>query len=275
MKKILTVGLIGRPNVGKSTLLNQILDYKLAIVSNQAQTTRDDIKGIYNDEDYQIVFIDTPGIHKAEYLLSEKLNQKSYSVLQDVDFVVFLTPANQFFGSGDKFIVNKLNELNVKNKMAVLSKVDLVDDKELLNQKAKELKEAGFDTVMGIGLNLKNTYKGLLNELKKYAYESEPLYDEEDITDISLRFMARELIRESAIENLYQEIPHSITIEIDEFKEDNNENIPYKIFASLYVKKESQKRIVVGKEGSVIKKISMLSKKKNGSCFCPQSIFRN
>ncbi|WP_429980844.1 GTPase, partial [Mycoplasmopsis bovis] len=104
MKKICYVGLIGRPNVGKSTLINNILDFDLAIVSNLAQTTRDNIKGIYNDKESQIIFIDTPGIHKAEFLLSEKLNEKSYETIQSVDVVLFITPANEKLGTGDKFI---------------------------------------------------------------------------------------------------------------------------------------------------------------------------
>ncbi|AWX42495.1 GTP-binding Era-like protein [Metamycoplasma cloacale] len=259
MKKNCIVGLIGRPNVGKSTLLNQILEYDLSIVSNYAQTTRDDIRGIYNDNDCQIIFIDTPGIHKGENLLSEKLNQKSYSILKDVDLVLFITPANETIGRGDEWVINKLNENNIKNKIAVISKIDLVNDNEKLNEKASKLKELGFKTVFGIGLNFKQTYKDLINEIKSYAYEGENLYPDDQIGDVSMRFLAKEYIRKAAIENLYQEIPHSIAVEINDFKE-QEEWQPYLIDATIYVKKDSQKGILIGKNGSMIKKISTQSR---------------
>ncbi|WP_369085792.1 GTPase Era [Metamycoplasma spumans] len=267
MKKVCIVGLIGRPNVGKSTLMNNILEYDLSIVSNTAQTTRDDIRGIYNEGDYQIIFIDTPGIHKPEFLLSEKLNQKSYKILEESDVVLFLTPGNEITGKGDKFIINKLNELNIKNKFALISKVDLVNDREKLNEKAMELKELGFSKVFGVGLNLKNTYIDLLDEIKKHTYESDELYPDDQIGDVSLRFMAKEIIREVALKNLYFEVPHSIGVMIDEFKEPNDETKPYVIHSTIFVKKDSQKAIIIGKNGSMIKTISMNSRKKMEQVF--------
>ncbi|TPR53883.1 GTPase Era [Metamycoplasma neophronis] len=267
MKKVCTVGLIGRPNVGKSTLMNHILGYDLSIVSNTAQTTRDDIRGIYNDDEYQIIFVDTPGIHKSEFLLSEKLNQKSFSILEEVDVVLFLTPANEQTGKGDKFIINKLNSLDIENKIALISKVDLVDDRELLDKKAHELKDLGFEKVFGVGLNMQNTYRDLIDELKTYAYESEPLYPEDQIGDVSLRFMAKEIIREIALKNLYFEVPHSIAVEINEFKEPEDDSKPYVLDATIFVKKQSQKAIVIGKNGTMIKTISMNARKKMEDVF--------
>ncbi|AWX69501.1 GTPase Era [[Mycoplasma] anseris] len=264
--KVCVVGLIGRPNVGKSTLLNNILNYDLSIVSNYAQTTRDDIKGIYNEEDFQIIFIDTPGIHKGEFALSEKLNQKSYSILQEVDLILFLSPANEKIGKGDLWIINKLKENNVENKIALISKIDLVESKEQLDEKANELKKMGFDTVLGTGLSYNQTFLDVINEIKKYAYESEPLYPIDQIGDVSMRFMAKEIIREIAIKNLFNEVPHSIAVEINEFKEQENTR-PYLIDATIYVKRESQKGILVGKNGSKIKTISMNSRLKMEELF--------
>ncbi len=262
IKQICTVALIGRPNVGKSTILNNILDFNLAIVTNQAQTTRDQIRGIYNDEKYQIIFVDTPGIHKAEYLISEKLNEKSYSALQEVDLVLFVCPADQEIGKGDQYIIKRINDLNIQNKIAVISKIDLIDDRSELNKKAKKLKEIGFKRILGVGNNLKQTYSDLIEEIKPFCYESEALYEEDQYGDITLRFMAKEIIREAAIENLYEEIPHSIAVEINEFIEPDEDAFPYKIDATIYVKKESQKAIVIGKSGNMIKKISVLSRQK-------------
>ncbi|WP_330463354.1 GTPase Era [Metamycoplasma gateae] len=267
MKKICYVGLIGRPNVGKSTLLNNVLDYDLTIVSNLAQTTRDNIKGIYNDDESQIIFIDTPGIHKAEYLLSEKLNEKSYNTIQTVDVVLFLTPANEKLGTGDKFIINKIKDLTETNLIAVITKVDLAKNKEELNKKAMELKELGFSTVLGVGVGYKQTYNDLIDEIKKYSYEDEKPYEDDQLSDISLRFIAKEIIRESAIKNLYEEVPHSIAVLIDDFKESEDENVPYNIFATIYTKSESQKGIVIGQGGKKIKSISMASREKMSKVF--------
>ncbi|AZZ65734.1 GTPase Era [Metamycoplasma phocicerebrale] len=268
MKKICYVGLIGRPNVGKSTLVNNVLDFELSIVSNLAQTTRDNIKAIYNDEESQIIFIDTPGIHKAEYLLSKKLNEKSYSTIETADLVLFLSPANEEIGAGDKFIINKINEFNIKNKIAIITKVDLVDNQEVLDKKAKTLKELGFNIVLGVGIKYKQTYFNLIKEIKNYAYEAEAPYEEDQLSDTSLRFMAKEIIREIAIKNLYDEVPHSIAISVDEFKEDENDNFsPIIIQATLFVKSNSQKGIVVGKNGSKIKTISMNARKKMSHVF--------
>ncbi|AXE61002.1 GTPase Era [[Mycoplasma] phocae] len=267
MKKVCIVSLIGRPNVGKSTILNTLLNYDLSIVSKIAQTTRDQIRGIYNDDDYQLIFIDTPGIHKAEHLISEKLNSKSYASFNEADLLLFVTPANEEIGKGDKFIIDKINNEKITNKIAIISKIDLENNMEKLGQKAMQLKDLGFNKILGVGKTYTNTYNDLINEIKKFAYDSEPLYDEDQLSDSSLRFMAKEIIRESAIKNLYEELPHSIAVEIDEFREPKNENGTCVINATIYVKKESQKAIVVGKGGSLIKKISMISRKKMEELF--------
>ncbi|ENY69368.1 GTP-binding protein, Era-like protein [Metamycoplasma auris 15026] len=268
MKKVCYVGLIGRPNVGKSTLLNNILNFDLSIVTNLAQTTRDNIKGIYNDHDSQLIFIDTPGIHKAEFLLSEKLNEKSYKTLKDVDVVLFVTAANEKLGTGDKYVINKIKETTDAKLVAVITKIDLIDKKELLDEKAAQLKELGFLSVLGVGLGYKQTYYDLVDEIKSFAYPSELIYEEDQYSDVSLRFMAKEIIREAAINNLYHEVPHSVAITIDEFIEnENDDSVPYKIYATIFVKSESQKGILIGKGGSKIKTISMSARQRMISVF--------
>ncbi|RMA77587.1 GTP-binding protein Era [Metamycoplasma subdolum] len=266
MKKVCVVGIIGRPNVGKSTLMNNILGQELAIVSPIIQTTRNNIRGIYNDKEYQIVFVDTPGVHKANALFNQRLNQQSFNMLNEVDAILFLTPANEVTGLGDRFIIKKINSSEIENKLAIITKIDLVDDKNRLDQKAEDLKDLGFKDIFGAGLNLPNTYADIINHLKTFAYEGEPFYeDEEQYGDVDLRFMAQEFIREAALQWLTKDLPHSIAVKIDDFIEE--ENKPYNIFATIYVKRESQKGILIGKGASMIKNISMYSRKKMEKVF--------
>ena len=264
--KVCRVALIGRPNVGKSTLLNNILKYNLSIVTNVAQTTRDLIKGIYTDKNYQIIFYDTPGIHKGFNLLSERLNQKSYAAISEVDVILFLSEATGEIGKGDHFIIDKIKEINPEAKLiGILTKVDLVNDKNELDRKASDLKALGTETVLGVGLNLNLAYSDVIEELKKYANKEDFEYSEDEFTDVSQRFLAKEYIRLCAIEKLFQELPHSIAVEIDEFSE--KEGKPYTIFATLYVKKQSQKGILIGKNASTIKEISINARKLMESAF--------
>lgn len=257
-KKTCTVLLIGRPNVGKSTLLNKILNYEVAIVSKFAQTTRDQIKGIYNDDEYQLVFLDTPGMHKGQNLLSRRLNQKAIESLKSADLILFLTPANDEFGRGDNYILNLVKETKTPT-IIVLTKIDLAKDKSLMNNKIETLKKMGIKDIFGVGFDYDQSYIDLLNEIKKYAIEQEVEFEDDIFTDSSMRFLAKEIIRESALSKLYDELPHSIAVEIDNFKEQEN---LFEIYATIYVKKESQKGILIGKNASMIKNISIDARQK-------------
>lgn len=257
-KKTCTVLLIGRPNVGKSTLLNKILNYEVAIVSKFAQTTRDQIKGIYNDDEYQLVFLDTPGMHKGQNLLSRRLNQKAIESLRSADLILFLTPANDEFGRGDNYILNLVKETKTPT-IIVLTKIDLAKDKSLMNNKIETLKKMGIKDIFGVGFDYDQSYIDLLNEIKKYAIEQEVEFEDDIFTDSSMRFLAKEIIRESALSKLYDELPHSIAVEIDDFKEQEN---LFEIYATIYVKKESQKGILIGKNASMIKNISIDARQK-------------
>lgn len=249
--KVGFVAILGRPNVGKSSLLNKILQYKVSITSSTPQTTRDQIKGIYNDEDSQIIFVDTPGIHKPKQKLGESLNEASYSSLKDADVVLFLQPANEAIGPGDRHIIEKLKG---KNAVAIVTKLDTSNVDEV-KEKAAELRELGFKDVLGVSISIDKSIDHLIDYLKENLEEGIPFYDREDLTDMSMRFIAKEIIRESAIENTKDEVPHSIGVEIDEFKEPTEEKNLTSIFATIYVERDSQKGILVGAQGSMIKKI--------------------
>ncbi|VEU76469.1 GTP-binding protein [Mycoplasmopsis columboralis] len=249
--KICFASFIGRPNVGKSSLMNSILDYDVSIVTDVAQTTRDQITGVYTDEDYQIIFTDTPGIHKPENKLGEILNKNAYSTVKDIDVVLFLTPIDEKIGPGDKMILEKISR--AKNKVAVITKIDKYHKQpQKMLEKIQELQEYNFTEITSVSVKYPKSVNDLIELIKSYTYEGEPQYDEDYITDKSMRFLAKEIIRESAINSLYEELPHSIAIEVNEFIE--SEDL-IEIEAIIYVKKPSQKGMVIGAKASKIKQI--------------------
>ena len=254
--KVGFVAIVGRPNVGKSSLLNSILNYKVAITSDKPQTTRDQIKGIYNDEDSQIVFIDTPGIHKPKQTLGESLNDSAYKSLKDVELVLFLQPVNEDIGPGDKLIIERIGE---KNRAAVVTKIDTSNEKEVVN-KVNQLKKLGFKTVVATSTDIKESITSIISFIKEHLEEGPAYYDREQITDRSMRFMAKEAIRESAIDLTKHELPHSIGVVIEDFNEGDGTN-GFQISASIYVERDSQKGILVGRNGSMIKKIGITARK--------------
>lgn len=254
--KICFVTIIGRPNVGKSTLLNKLINFETAITSSVAQTTRDQILGVYTNENLQIIFTDTPGIHKPQNKLGEKLNKNAIESLEDVDLVLFLTPINESIGKGDLFILDLIK--NKKNKVAIITKTDLSVESEKFHQKEQELQGFGFREIWMFNDKLTSYSNIIIEKIEKYAYEGTPFYDEDTITDRPLRFFASEIIRKHANENLKEELPHSICVQIDNFKEGEDF---WDIYSTIYVKKESQKGIVIGKSGSMIKIIGTNARK--------------
>ncbi|TDV23289.1 GTP-binding protein Era [Mycoplasmopsis mustelae] len=257
--KICFVSILGRPNVGKSSLLNAIIGYDVAIVTDTAQTTRDQIVGIYTDEEFQIIFIDTPGIHKPENKLGEALNKSAYSSLDDIDVLIFLSPSDEKIGPGDKMILEKIKDR--QNKIALISKIDKIKGSpELITQKIAQLQEYNFSHILSTSIKNTNSINALIDVIKTYAYQGQAQYDPEYITDKSMRFIAKEIIREAAINQLYDELPHSIVVEINEFNEENSEHIY--IDAIIYVKKDSQKGMLIGKNASMIKLIGKNSRLK-------------
>lgn len=248
--KVCWVALIGRPNVGKSTLMNHIIKYDLSIVSPVAQTTRDQISGVYTDDQYQIIFVDTPGIHKPNSKFGLHLNQAAWDSLKEVDLVLFLSPINQAISTGDQLIIAKLERL--KNKIAVITKDDLATTPNDLQIRITELKQLGFGAITTVNYQNPAKIDELLEQIKSFAYEDHQYFDADYITDRTELFLTKEVIRNSAIKFLNEELPHSIFVEINNYQINPGK---LHVEAIIYCKKESQKGIIIGKGGAMIKQI--------------------
>ena len=247
------VSLIGRPNVGKSTLLNSIVGKKVAITSSKPQTTRNTIQGIYNDSETQIVFVDTPGIHKPNHKLGTYLNKQAYYSLDDVDVNLMLVDASVNLGPGDKFIIEKLNETK-KPVILILNKIDKLTKDQLL-VKIMEYKDLyDFSEIIPISAMKKDNIDTLLKVLKTYLTDEIRYYGEDDITNKSTEFLLGEIIREKAFQLTGEEIPHSLTCFIENVEKNKSS---YVISGVIVVDRESLKKIIIGKQGQKIKEIGV------------------
>ena len=246
--------ILARPNTGKSTLLNFITGQKIAITTPVAQTTRKQIKGIYTKDNCQIIFIDTPGVHKPLNKLGEFLTEQAILALDDSDVIVFMVDITTKAGKGDIWIVeNCLKKIN-KPVIIVANKADLIKDeikKEENIISYKTLFEKNLP-VIKISAKTGKNVENLIEEIKKYLPSGVPLYDEETITDQNMRMIASEVIREKIILNTKEEIPHSVAVMVDEYKTEGNLD---KIKATIFVSAESQKGIIIGSKGQMLKKI--------------------
>mgnify|MGYP004536682805 FL=1 len=247
------VAIIGRPNVGKSTLLNQILEQKIVIATNKAQTTRKRIKGIYTVEDCQIVFVDTPGIHKPLNKLGEFLLDEAKVSVPDADAVLFLVDASTPAGKGDKWIVENVLSKTQIPVIVVLNKIDKASPKKI-DENIKSYLDLYPNSVMTLRISAKtgkNKAK-LVNAIKKYLPDGEMLYPEDVVTEENMRSIVEEIVREKILLNTTDEIPHSVAVRVDEYKEDVDID---RIRASIYCETKSQKGILIGKGGSLLKLI--------------------
>lgn len=245
------VSIVGRPNVGKSTLLNHILKTKLAITSATAQTTRNTIQGIYTDEEAQIIFMDTPGIHKPQDGLGSFMNTNALNSIYGVDLVLFVAPANEKIGKGDRFIVERLKEADGPVYL-ILNKTDLLSKDEIIQKLAEWKAMFNFKEIIPISaLNGDNVEK-LIGLIKQDLNEGIMYYPKDHITDHPERFIMAEFIREKILYFTHEEVPHSVAIVIEKMEED--ENGVY-IMAAIVVDRPSQKAIIIGKQGNMIKKI--------------------
>ena len=251
------VSIIGRPNVGKSTLLNAIIGEKIAITSKTAQTTRNMIEGIYNDKDTQIVFIDTPGIHKPKSKLGVVLNKQAYYSMDDVDVILFLMDITENFGRGDQFILDRLKDSNIPV-ILVLTKIDKVTHPDILSKINTYKDIFPFKEIVPISSIKQKNIEELIKTITKYLKEGEKYYDDNTITNISKTFSISELIREKVLELTREEVPHSVTCTVDDISEDKN-NVS--IMASIIVDRENLKKILIGKNAQMIKKIGIESRK--------------
>ena len=251
------VSLVGRPNVGKSTLLNSIIGTKIAITSNKPQTTRNIIQGIYNEEDTQIVFVDTPGIHKPNHKLGTYLNKQAYFSIDDVDVILFLVDATMELGTGDKFVLEKIKQSN-KPVILVINKIDRLTKDEIFNKiiEYKELYE--FNEIVPVSALKKNNTKELIKVIKKYLTDEIKYYEDNQITNKPLTFTISEIVREKAFHLTNEEVPHSLTCIVENIEKNNNS---YHINVAIIVDRDSLKKIIIGKQGSMVKNIGMKARK--------------
>ncbi len=246
------VSLVGRPNVGKSTLLNSVLGMKLAITSNVSGTTRNIIQGIYNDDEAQIIFVDTPGIHKPNDKLGTLMNKKAYTYTEDVDVILFLVDISKGFGKGDKFILDKIKEKDAPV-FLLLNKIDLVKDKNVLLERINKLKELyDFKEIIPISALKDDNIKLLIDCIKKYLPESEAIYSEEELTNVTTRFIISEFVREKILELTRDEVPHTVTCYVENYEEEEK---TVHIQVLIVVDRDNIKKIIIGKQGQMLKEI--------------------
>lgn len=245
------VSIVGRPNVGKSTLLNHILKTKLAITSSTAQTTRNTIQGIYTDDEAQIIFMDTPGIHKPQDGLGSFMNTNALNSIYGVDLVLFIAPADEKIGKGDRFIVNRLKEADGPVYL-ILNKTDLLSKDEILEKLTEWKGLFDFKEMIPISALNGDNVNDLIETVKKDLHEGVMYYPKDHITDHPERFIMAEFIREKILYFTHEEVPHSVAIVIEKMEEDED---GVHIMAAIVVDRPSQKAIIIGKQGTMIKKI--------------------
>lgn len=246
------VTIVGRPNVGKSTLLNLLMGEKLSIVSNKPQTTRNNIQTILTGEDYQIVFVDTPGIHKPKHKLGEYMVNSATSSIKEVDLVLFLTTPDGELGRGDKFIIEQLKAQKAPV-IFVLNKIDQVKQEKVAKTLMEYAKEFDFAEIIPISaFKAKNTDK-LVELMVKYMPEGPKYYPDDMITEVPEKFVVSEIVREKALRCLSEEVPHGVAVDVIQMKQDKNGK--YNIEVDLICEKDSHKGIIIGKDGQTLKKI--------------------
>lgn len=254
------VAIVGRPNTGKSTLINTLVGEKVAITSHHPNTTRSTIRGILTSPGVQFVFVDTPGIHKPKTLLGGALNTMVEEGMDSVDIAIMCIPAVEKIGSGDEYIARAIAAKKEAKKICVITMVDMVDKSKIPNQllSATELaKKSGFewDEIVPLSAKIDLQIDILFEVLEKYAPEGPAFYPEEMKSDRDRDSVLADLIREAAIEGLFEEVPHSVAVTIDDFSQRENKKNFYDIHASIIVERDSQKGILIGKGGQHLKEI--------------------
>ena len=246
------VAVIGRPNVGKSTLINKIIGQKIAITSDKPQTTRSRIQCILTQDDAQIIFLDTPGIHKPKFKLGEYMLKAAEGTLKEVDAIFFVIDATEKFGGGEKYILERLNA-TTKPVILVVNKVDLIEREKILPIIAEYSKRRNFAAIVPISATDGTNVDALIDEAKKFLPEGVQYYPADMVTDQPERLIIAELIREKILHATQDEVPHSIAVDLEEFTERDNGAIF--IRATIYVERDSQKGILIGKSGAMLKNI--------------------
>ncbi|ADQ61176.1 GTPase Era [Lactobacillus delbrueckii subsp. lactis] len=251
------VALVGRPNVGKSTLMNRLIGQKVAITSAKPQTTRNKISGIYTEDDMQVVFVDTPGIFKSHSDLDEYMDKASLSSLKDVDLVMFMVDAKEA-GKGEEYVAGLLKDLDIPV-FLVINKIDQVHPNDLLPIIDSYQAVGKFAEFLPISARQGNGVDDLLKTLKDYLPEGPQYYASDEVTDRPEYFVVAEMIREQILRLTDQEVPHSTAVWVDQMNQRINGKL--QIDATIFVEKDGQKRIIIGQRGSMIKQIGMRSRK--------------
>ncbi len=254
MKKSGFVALIGRPNVGKSTILNQLIGQKISIVSDKPQTTRHRILGISTDQDSQIIFVDTPGIHRPGYRLNDRMMDTVYDALRGVDLVVQVVDVSQRHGKGEEFVTDLVRTAPKPN-LLVLNKIDLVNKGKILPLMELYSQQLDYREIIPLSAIAKDNLELLREKIIENLPEGQFLYPPEYITDQTERFIVGEIIREKILHHTRQELPYSTAVLVEELDESDREKGFVYIVASVIVEKGSQKKIVIGRAGQMIKRV--------------------
>ena len=252
------VTLIGRPNVGKSTLLNNIIGQKITIISDKAQTTRNKIQGIYTTEDSQVVFIDTPGIHKPKHKLGQFMVDSAVSTINEVDVVLFVVNVSQKLGPGDRFIMEKLATTDTPV-FLILNQIDQVHPNDLLPIIDQYRAEFDFAEIIPTSALQGQNIEELLKTIKSYLPEGPQFYPEDQISDHPEYFIISELIREKVLHLTKEEVPHSVAVVTDKVERDGEGKVH--VFASIIIERKSQRGIIIGKGGKMLKRIGTMARK--------------
>ena len=246
------VAIVGRPNVGKSTLLNRVVGQKIAIMSDKAQTTRNKIQGVYTTDDAQLIFIDTPGIHKPKHRLGDFMVETAYSALREVDVTLFMISADQKRGKGDDFIIERLRQSQTPV-FLVINKIDKVHPDALLAIIEDYSSQMDFAEIVPISATEGNNFETLMKLLIDEMPEGPQYFPEDQITDHPEYFIVSELVREKVLLLTRDEVPHSVAVVVDSMKRDHNDKVH--IQATIIVERDSQKGIIIGKSGKMLKQI--------------------
>ncbi|HQB32077.1 MAG TPA: GTPase Era [Erysipelotrichaceae bacterium] len=249
------VAIIGKPNVGKSTLLNTIMAKKIAIATPKPQTTRDNIRGILTTDDAQIIFIDTPGIHKPKSRLNKMMVQSAYSAAKEADIILFLIDATKGYAKSDEIIAEIIKHID-KPKMLIINKIDKLTTKELI-EFLEKIDTADFDEIVPLSALRNRNVDELINTIRSYLHDDIKYYPTEMISDYPEEFMIAEIIREKVLLNTSEEIPHSIAVVIEKMETKKDLIV---INAKIVCERESQKKIIVGRQGAMIKKIGSFAR---------------